>query len=452
MIVLFGAKWCKNCAKLKASIEEQGITEYHDSVAVLKVDIDEVPEVADQFEVSALPHTAFIVRGHPTRHYVGSEIAKFNEYYAEVVASVVSAASSSSSAAADAAASNTIDTSSSSSSAAVDKSTQPDGLEPPVPNVKELPNGFRLPASRSFVFLPASANLTAHRSTAGLGRSEGSKVGNQLEEIPSMTFDLLSKLGLDSFRVSSQDVNAVIPDIDQTALSAANTEADQLVANKDLDNLRSLYEFKVPLLSLDGTCSVAHKLAKRPFNLATDAYQLPFEEEHLERLLSAPTTHRLLYLRHVVRQLNAVVQADWIGIYRMVEADGEPALLKEAYLGEHSRAVFPVTEAFAKKSTNSWVGLTGNVRIIEDTNVRESGVSYYECSNKVQSEICVPIYGAPSVSASIASSSSATESPVIGIIDLESWGLHHFTEAKVLQVIRTAFEVGASNFGFNHSR
>jgi putative methionine-R-sulfoxide reductase with GAF domain len=114
--------------------------------------------------------------------------------------------------------------------------------------------------------------------------------------------------------------------------------------------------------------------------------------------------------------------------------------------------VFPVTEAFAKKSTNSWVGLTGNVRTIEDTNVRESGVSYYECSNKVQSEICVPIYGAPSVSASIASSSSATESPVIGIIDLESWGLHHFTEAKVLQVIRTAFEVGASNFGFNHSR
>jgi L-methionine (R)-S-oxide reductase len=121
----------------------------------------------------------------------------------------------------------------------------------------------------------------------------------------------------------------------------------------------------------------------------------------------------------------------------VIDADNELGLLKEAYLGEPSRAVFPLTEAFAIKSTNSWVGLHGEIRHIPNTRAREEGVSYYECSGSVQSELCLPIFKSfPS------SSAGGMEWRVIGIIDLESWNPNHFTPQMIRDVLEVGFLLG----------
>jgi putative methionine-R-sulfoxide reductase with GAF domain len=53
---------------------------------------------------------------------------------------------------------------------------------------------------------------------------------------------------------------------------------------------------------------------------------------------------------------------------------------------------------------------------------------YYECSNKVQSELCVPILN--------------SKLEVIGIIDAESWKPNWFTEERVLEICKVASDIG----------
>jgi len=65
------------------------------------------------------------------------------------------------------------------------------------------------------------------------------------------------------------------------------------------------------------------------------------------------------------------------------------ALVKEAYIGEVSRAIFPLTDEFAKTSNNSFVGIHKTARVIKDVEGYDG--PYYECSSKVKSELCVPI-------------------------------------------------------------
>ena len=219
---------------------------------------------------------------------------------------------------------------------------------------------------------------------------------------------------------------------------------DAILANecdakmKSDEDLMSLYEYIVPTVSADGTCSNVHHMAKRPFNLATDVYGLTFT---VEVLRNHAMTRRLLRLNEVVSYLYELTHADWIGVYRCVEADGVVALVKEAYRGEPSRAVFPVTEQFSKKSTNSWVGLTGQYRVINDTVVRDEGVAYYECSGLVRSELCVPILRKCSVDG------DDCLFHVIGIIDLESWNVKHFSESMIVNVLRVALSLGEHNLG-----
>lgn len=393
--MLFGAQWCKNCSKLKSAIGELSIP-----IPVLKIDVDEVPEVSDSFGVNALPHSTFIHNGVAIKHYLGSDIAVFQQYVSDLIALGSGGESS-----------QVVST--------VDAPGETEGAEPTVPHITELAASFEL-----------------------ITRIFETKEGG----LPLLSFDLLKQLSLPTLAVCVDDVESVKSGLSRRAAAQASLEFDAGVVDTKL--VRSLFVFSVPLVTLDGTCSLSHRLAKQPFNLAVDAYHLyssheEFETE-VESLINNTETRRLLYLKHVVSELNHIIQADWIGIYRLVDADGGvPSLLKEAYQGEPSRAVFPVTEAFATKSTNSWVALTGNVRLIDNIHARDSSVSYYECSGKVQSELCVPIYQ----HATSSSDSGGGKSKVIGIIDLESWKVAHFNAAKVLQVIQTAFEVGATNFG-----
>lgn len=380
LIIIFGAKWCKNCSKLQDSLK---LNDKLSSIYFAKVDIDETADIADAYGVSAIPHVTFLYNGSVARNYVGSNIEKVVEYYDEL---------------------NSVD------AASAELTTSQPGplgnasgaVEPTLFAIQELPSDF------SYTLRPLQSR--------------------------SLCFELLNSVALGALPVTGNDVlTAMQSDVVGRALARSHD---------DLINVESLFVYKVPMVSEDGTCSKADMMAKRPFNLATDAYHITNEADwDPAALVDHPTTRRLAFLNRVVTKLNEIIRADWLGIYRLVLADGEPALLKEAYFGEPSRPVFPVTATFAQKSTNSWVGLTGNVRIIDNTHIRDGSVSYYECSNKVQSELCAPIFGPYDA--------SVGGCPIVGIIDAESWNQAHFTSAKVLHVLQVCLELGRINFGFD---
>jgi putative methionine-R-sulfoxide reductase with GAF domain len=146
--------------------------------------------------------------------------------------------------------------------------------------------------------------------------------------------------------------------------------------------LQKLYQYPVPKLSPDGSCSLVEALDPEPY--------------HLDRALGgvAPgTTLALLTLQTLVEAVQRAVGCDWLGVYQARQLDDGPALVKLAYRGLPSRAEFPLTAAFAEHSTNTQVGLSGHARLLEDVRAHvASGGAYYECDPKVQSEACLPCF------------------------------------------------------------
>jgi len=144
----------------------------------------------------------------------------------------------------------------------------------------------------------------------------------------------------------------------------------------------SLYSYRVPMLTEDGTCSVVDELAPVPYDLGA------ILGGRTER-----TTRRLALLERLVERVQETMGADWVGVYqKRVNSAGIPVLVKLSYVGRPSRAEFPLTHEFAEKSTNSTVGLTGRATVIEDVSRHvEAGGGFYVCDDGVQSEACVPI-------------------------------------------------------------
>jgi putative methionine-R-sulfoxide reductase with GAF domain len=96
------------------------------------------------------------------------------------------------------------------------------------------------------------------------------------------------------------------------------------------------------------------------------------------------------------------IRVDWLGVY---QSRGD-SLVKLAYRGAPSRAEFPLTAEFAKKSNNVTVALFGKPVVIGDVRAHAAaGGAYYECAPTVRSEACLPIL--------------SNEGRVVGIIDAE---------------------------------
>lgn len=164
----------------------------------------------------------------------------------------------------------------------------------------------------------------------------------------------------------------------------------------------ALYTYRVPELSEDGACSLVEELA-------AEAYDLGPALGGRRRA----TTRKLWLLDQLVGEVHERLGADWLGAYQRLERPAGPALVKLAYRGLPSRAEFPLTEAFAAKSNNTRVGLSGRGAVIADVHAHaRDGGSYYVCDPKVRSEICLPVYG------------EAGE--IIGIIDAEDDELGFF--------------------------
>ncbi len=174
--------------------------------------------------------------------------------------------------------------------------------------------------------------------------------------------------------------------------SLAGREADVERAVRDLveamgekvaiDDPATLYSYPVPMLTADGTCSVANDLAPVPYDLGA-----------ILGGRSERTTRRLALLERLVERAQETTGADWLGVYqRRINPAGVPVLVKVSYLGRPSRAEFPLTHEFAERSTNSTVGLTGRSTVIDDVSKHvAAGGGFYVCDDGVQSEACVPI-------------------------------------------------------------
>jgi|GEM_PF-3222206 len=182
---------------------------------------------------------------------------------------------------------------------------------------------------------------------------------------------------------------------------------------------QNLYHYPVPQESEVG-CGLK---AKEPYCLE-DTLGL-----RSRNLLSHPNTERLWRLNKIIEELEALTKVDWIGIYRVTKnLEREPVLLKEAYYGRFSRAEFPLTAEFAKGSNNSTVGLSKKAILVQSVEAYEG--PYYTCDTAVQSEFCLPILGPTGA--------------LLGIIDAEAFKPEFFTDEKILEITKVAYDLGQS--------
>ncbi len=221
--------------------------------------------------------------------------------------------------------------------------------------------------------------------------------------------DYCTRVGLD---VSEAAVNEA-----RTQLWRALDEAKSASVPSTPHSLAKLYEFKVPKLSADGSCSLHDELDDKPYDLSVVLGG---------RTLTATT--RLMTLDTVIAQSHRALQADWLGVYQARTVGSGPALVKLAYRGAPSRAEFPLTAEFAKKSNNARVALSGRATVIHDVAAHvASGGEYYECDPRVQAEACVPVLD--------------EAGHVVGLVDAEHSVKGWFTRERLGAVVALALEL-----------
>lgn len=180
--------------------------------------------------------------------------------------------------------------------------------------------------------------------------------------------------------------------------------------------LARLYAYPVPRLSDDGTCSLADELAPAPYDLGET-----LGGRGMRNTLS------LMVLGGFLDRVREQTGLDWLGVYQARERPGGRALVKLASRGAPSRAEFPLTEAFAARSTNVTVALSGRARVIPDVRAHvAAGGAYYECSAAVRSEACLPLLG--------------RDGAVVGIVDAEHSAVNAFDDAALAWLVALACE------------
>lgn len=202
-----------------------------------------------------------------------------------------------------------------------------------------------------------------------------------------------------------------VPVIEKTIHDFIAQLGTQMAVSND-----ALYRYPVPLISADGSCSLIDEMDAAPYDLARI---LGGENESNSR--------KLKLLNIMVTRANMVMGAEWVGIYQQrINPVGNQVLVKLAYRGRPSRAEFPLNAEFAKGSTNSAVGLSGQAKLIDDVAAYTAeGGGFYVCDDQVQSEICVPIF-------------NAADGTVTGIIDAEASPKRFFNADRQSTVVAMA--------------
>ncbi|MBV9281428.1 MAG: thioredoxin [Chloroflexi bacterium] len=70
VLVDFWAEWCGPC-RMIAPVLEQLAEEYADSLKIVKLDVDNNPEMAEQFDVVSIPTMILFKDGKPVERMIG---------------------------------------------------------------------------------------------------------------------------------------------------------------------------------------------------------------------------------------------------------------------------------------------------------------------------------------------------------------------------------------------
>lgn len=69
VVAKFGASWCKPCQMSKAFVEE--LSEEHPELLFIEVDVDELPQIADEEGVKSIPMYKIYKHGKPVDIHIG---------------------------------------------------------------------------------------------------------------------------------------------------------------------------------------------------------------------------------------------------------------------------------------------------------------------------------------------------------------------------------------------
>lgn len=78
VVVDFFAKWCGPCKMIAPEVDTLSVQ--YPEVVFVKVDIDEQPEIADEYLIGALPTFVFIKKSSKLDSFQGAYLAKVREY------------------------------------------------------------------------------------------------------------------------------------------------------------------------------------------------------------------------------------------------------------------------------------------------------------------------------------------------------------------------------------
>lgn len=78
VVVDFHALWCGPCKRIAPFLEKLA-DKYADSMVVVKVDVDEVEELATKYKIQSMPTFIFFRKGSHLHTQTGSDEAKLQE-------------------------------------------------------------------------------------------------------------------------------------------------------------------------------------------------------------------------------------------------------------------------------------------------------------------------------------------------------------------------------------
>lgn len=83
VVIDFFATWCGPCKKIAPAFEK--LAEVYPSITFLKVDVDESAELAEHYEVQAMPTFLFLKDGIIVKRIEGADLRAMEEGFALLV-------------------------------------------------------------------------------------------------------------------------------------------------------------------------------------------------------------------------------------------------------------------------------------------------------------------------------------------------------------------------------
>ena len=77
VVIDFFATWCGPCKRIAPTFEK--LADSLTSIVFLKVDVDESPEIVNQFDISSMPTFVFLKNGTEVKRVEGADMAALEE-------------------------------------------------------------------------------------------------------------------------------------------------------------------------------------------------------------------------------------------------------------------------------------------------------------------------------------------------------------------------------------